>query len=391
MNKNCETTTLKDKKTANRRHSKNCSKKIAVYSPHIPPSVVDVAVKTLRSKWINVGPETTLFEEAFAEKFNIKYAIALNSCTSALRLAYAIAGVGPKDEVITPAFTMMATNTAILEQFASPVFADVKYETANIDVSDIENRITKKTKAITCVHNFGYPCDLKELKEIAQAHNLALIEDCAHAIGATYRGEYIGANSDFACYSFAAVKHITTGDGGMLATNSEQVFEAATKRSWFGMDRQKRDKLTGNYLLDVTEVGYKMRMNSFLAAIGREQLCFVDKILAERKKKARIYDEELEGVNGVTLMEYDTDRENAYFLYPIHVERRQKFVEAMHKKGIEVLIQSFRNDQFSVFGKQRKDLPNTDRIDKDSICLPIHEDLTLEDVQYIIESVKEGW
>ena len=366
-------------------------RKISVFSPHVPPSVVDIAATTLRSKWINVGPETTLFEEAFAEKFNIKFAIALNSCTSALRLAYAIADVGPGDEVVTPAFTMIATNTAILEQFASPVFADVNYETANIDASDVESRITKKTKAIVCVHNLGYPCDLKELREIAHAHNLALIEDCAHAIGATYREDYIGCKSDFACYSFAASKHITTGDGGMLATNSESIFEVANRRSWFGMDRKKRDELTGKYPYDITEVGYKMRMNSFLAAIGREQLRFVDEILAERRKKAKIYDEELEGVRGVTLMKYETDRKSSYYLYPIHVERRQKFMEAMHTKGIELRMQNFRNDQFSIFGKQRKDLPNTDRIDRDFICLPIHEDLTSEDLQYIIETVRAGW
>ncbi len=366
-------------------------RRISVYSPHIPQSVVEVAAKTLRSKWVNVGPETTLFEEAFAKKFNIKHAVAVNSCTSALRLAYAIVGVGPGDEVISSAFTMVATNTAILEQFATPVFADVNYETANIDSSDIEGRITKKTKAIVCVHNLGYPCDLKELREIAEAHDLALIEDCAHAIGATYRGDFIGCGSDFACFSFAAVKHITTGDGGMLATNSERVFEAANRRSWFGMDRAKRDELTGKYPCDIFEVGYKMRMNSFLAAMGREQLGFVDEILEERRKKAKIYNEELEDAKGVTLMKYEADRKSAYFLYPIHVERRQKFAEALHKRGIQVLMQNFRNDQFTVFGKPRKDLPNTELIDKDFICLPIHEDLTLDDLNYIIEAVKAGW
>ena len=272
-----------------------------------------------------------------------------------------------------------------------PFFADVNYETANIDASDIENRITKKTKAIVCVHNLGYPCDLKEIREIAHAHNLALIEDCASAIGATYRGKYIGCNSEFACYSFAASKHITTGDGGMLATNSESIFEAANRRSWFGIDRTKRNKLTAKYPHDITEVGYKMRMNSFLAAIGREQLHFVDGILAERRKKAKIYDEELEGIRDITLMKYETDRKSAYYLYPIHVEHRQKFVEAMHIKGIEVIIQNFRNDQFSIFGKKRRDLPNTDVIDRDFICLPIHEDLTSEDLQYIIKTVKAGW
>ena len=366
-------------------------RKINIFSPHMPQSVIDVAAKTLKNKWLNVGPETKLFEEAFAAKFDIKFAVALNSCTSALRLAYAIAGVEPGDEVITPAFTMVATNTSILEQFASPVFADVNYETANIDAADIEHRITRKTKAIVCVHNLGYPCDLKELKEIALEHGLALIEDCAHSIGATYQDKYIGHNSSFACYSFAAVKHITTGDGGMLATNSENIFEKANRRSWFGMDRKKRDELTGKYSEDILEVGYKMRMNSFLAAMGREQLRYIDGILAQRREKAKIYDEELQRTRGITLMKYGLDRKSAYFLYPIHVERRLKFLETMRIKGIELNVQSYRNDVFSIFGKQRKDLPNTNRIDEDFICLPIHEDLTLEDLQYIIDALKVGW
>jgi len=366
-------------------------KRIDIFSPHMPASVINVVVQTLESKWINVGPETTLFEKAFASKFNLKYAVAVNSCTSALRLAYAIAGVGPGDEVITTPFTMIATNTAVLEQFAIPVFADVKYETSNIDPFDIEHRITEKTKAITCVHNQGYPCDLKELREIASEHELVLIEDCAHAIGATYHNKYIGENSNYACFSFHAVKHITTGDGGMFITEDKEIFEEANRRSWFGMDRQKKDELMGLYPYDIKEVGYKMRMNSLLASMGREQLKYIDKISAERRKKAKIYTGELEGVKGITLMEYKKDRESSYYLYPIHVERRSEFAKMMQSNGIEVYVQNFRNDQFSVFGKERKDLPDTGRIDKDFICLPIHQDVSLEDIKYIVKTIKGGW
>jgi perosamine synthetase len=366
-------------------------KRISVFSPHIPESVVEVAAKTLRRKWINVGEETTLFEKAFAEKFDAKFAVALNSCTSALRLAYAIASVGPGDEVITPSFTMVATNTAILEQYGVPVFVDATYETANIDPSDIEKRITKKTKAIACVHNLGYPCDLKELRAIAEEHSLALIEDCAHAIGAVYRNEFVGANSDYACYSFAPVKHITTGDGGMLTTQSQKIFNSANVRSWFGMNRAKRDPQTGQYSDDITEVGYKMRLNGFLSAIGREQLHFIDGILVQRREKARLYDEALGGVKGVELMQYEADRLSSYHLYPIHVERRDQFAAMMKSKGIELYVQNFRNDRFSVFGGLRKDLPSTKRLDRDFICLPIHEDLAPDDLDYIIQAVKAGW
>lgn len=357
----------------------------------MPQSVIDAASASLKSKWLNVGEETYLFEKTFAEKFHLKHAIALNSCTAALRLAYAIAGVEPSDEVIAPAFTMVATNTAILEQYAKPVFADVNYDTGNLDPKDVEHRITAKTKAIVCVHNLGFPCDLSELREIAQRHNLALVEDCAHALGATYQGHYIGEGSTYACFSFAAVKHITTGDGGMLTTDTDTIFETANRRAWFGMDRKRRDPKTGLYLDDIIEVGYKMRLNGFLSAIGREQLRYVDGILATRRKKARIYDEGLQGAKGVTLMQYSANRKSSYFLYPIHVERRDKFVEAMSTRGVEVLIQNYRNDRFSIFGGKRTDLPVTERIDVDHVCLPIHEALTSEDLQYVVDAVKAGW
>jgi perosamine synthetase len=366
-------------------------RRIRIFSPHIPQSVIDAAVEALKSKWINVGQKTYTFEKEFAKMFNMKYSVAVNSCTSALRLAYAIAGIGPGDEVITTPFTMVATNTAILEQYAVPVFADVQYETANIDPYDVERRITKKTKAIVCVHNLGYPCDLKQLVEIADEYNLALIEDCAHALGAKYHGEFIGSNSDYACFSFHAVKHITTGDGGMFVTRRQDIFEKANRRSWFGMDRKKRDDLLGIYLEDITEVGYKMRMNDFLAAIGLAQLPYIHQILEERREKAKIYKEELEGIKGITLMEYKDDRESSYYLFPLHVERRWDFAKAMRARGIEVYAQNFRNDRFSIFGGLRKDLPNVDRIDKDFVCLPIHQDITFEDQKYIIEAIKKGW
>jgi perosamine synthetase len=319
----------------------------------------------------------------------MKYAIALNSCTAALRLAYAIAGVKPGDEVITTPFTMIATNTAILEQFGKPIFADTQYETGNIDPLDIEHRITNKTKAIACTHNLGYPCDLDELKKIAKRNNLLLIEDCAHAIGAKYKGNYIGSDSDFACFSFATAKHITTGDGGMLVTNNKDFYEEAIRRSFFGMDRKKRK--IGIYPIDIKEAGYKMRMNDLTACLGNAQLGDIDGIISDRKIKAEKYDRLLKDINGVNLMEYKSDRESAYYLYPIHVNDREGFVKMMKDNGIEAYAQNERNDKHSIFGGVRNDLPNTDRIDKDFICLPIHQDIILEDIDYITQTIKKGW
>jgi perosamine synthetase len=365
-------------------------KQISIFSPHIKKDIIEEVKNTLESGWINVGEKVYEFENNFAKKFDMKYAVSVNSCTAALRLAYAIAGVRPGSEVITTPFTMIATNTAILEQFGKPVFADTQYETANIDPSDIEHRITEKTKAIVCTHNLGYPCDLNELEKIATKHNLFLVEDAAHAIGAKYQSKYIGSNSDFACFSFAAAKHITTGDGGMFVTNNEKFYEEALRGSFFGMDRKKRDEM-GYYPLDIVENGFKMRMNNIVASMGNAQLKYIDEILSERKKKAKKYDESLKGINGITLMQYKSDRESAYYLYPIHAEKRLDFVRMMKVNGIETYAQNFRNDRLTIFEGYRNDLPNTEKIDKDFICLPIHQDVSLEDVDYIVETIKKGW
>lgn len=365
-------------------------KKISVFSPHIKDDIIEELANTFRSKWINVGKKVEEFETGFARKFDMKNTIALNSCTSALRLAYAIAGVKPGDEVVTTPFTMIATNTAILEQFGKPVFADVQYETGNINPDDIENRITEKTKAIVCTHNLGYPCDIDELRKIAKNHGLFLIEDCAHALGAKYKSRYIGSDSDFACFSFAVAKHITTGDGGMFVTNNKEFYEEALRRSFFGMDRRKRNSI-GTYPLDINEAGFKMRMNDLIASIGNAQLKYIDEILVERKKKAKIYDELLKEIKGISLMKYKPDRESAYYIYPIHVERRDDFVKMMNSQGIELYAQNERNDKHSIFGGLRNDLPNTEKIDKDFICLPIHQDISLEDIGHICQVIRNGW
>jgi len=365
-------------------------KKISIFSPHIKDDVIEAVNETLKSRWINVGKRVFDFEANFEKRFNVEHAIALNSCTAALRLAYAIAGVKPGSEVITTPFTMIATNTAILEQFGKPVFADVQYETGNINPLDIEHRITEKTKAIVCTHNLGYPCDLDELRRIANKHNLILVEDSAHALGAKYQNDYIGVNSDFSCFSFAAAKHITTGDGGMLTTYNKKFHEEALRRSFFGMDRTKRDS-RGIYPFDINEAGFKMRMNDIMASMGNAQLKYIGEIITERKKKAMKYDELLKDVSGVTLMKYKTDRESAYYLYPIHVERRDDFVKMMNNNGIEVYAQNERNDKHSIMGGLRNDLPNTEKIDKDFICLPIHQDISLEDIDYICNVMRKGW
>lgn len=367
--------------------------RIPMFYPFMPESVIPKLAETLRSRWIGQGSKVDEFEKEFAMKFGFNYVVSVNSGTSALRLAYAVAGVSPKDEVITTPLTAVATNTAILEQFAKPIFADVQYETGNLNPNDVESRISNKTRAVVCVHWGGYPCNLKELKEITESYRLKLISDSAHALGAEYNGKPISQFGDFTIFSFQTIKHITTGDGGMLVIKSEDDYKACIRRRWFGIDRSKRKPsvLGDDPTYDITEVGYKYNMTNIDATIGLEQLKYFDKVLERRRQISHWYREELEAVPKLELFEERDDRKSACWLFTIHVKERMKFAEMMWRKGIEVSVPHWRNDKYTVFGPLRKDLPNTDKLHDDMICIPLHNRLSDEDVSYIIKSIKEGW
>lgn len=366
---------------------------VPMFYPFVPETVIDKVIEALRSRWVGQGPKVDAFEREFSKVFGLKHVVSLNSGTSALRLAYALAGVGLGDEVITTPFTMVATNTAILEQNAKPVFADIKYETANLDYNDIERRITKKTKAIACVHWGGYPCDLDEIHKIAAEHDLPVVEDAAHALGATYKNKPIGSISDFTIFSFQAIKHITTGDGGMLSVTDKEKYEEAIRRRWFGIDRAARKPsiLGHDPTYDITEVGYKYHMNDIAATMGLEQLTYFDSIFKRRAEIAKIYREELESVSKVTLLEKKSDRVHANWLFAMHVKDRIKFAKEMRSKGIEVAVHNWRNDKYTIFGGLRRDLPNTEKVNETLICIPLHPRLSDEDVNYVTSSIKKGW
>lgn len=366
---------------------------IRMFYVHVPETAVSKFAETWKSGWIGQGPKVDEFEKEFSKRFGLKYVVSLNSATSGLRLAYDMAGVRPGDEVVTTPYTMVATNTAILEQFAKPVFADVQYETADLDPKDIEHRINEKTKAIVCVHWGGYICDMDEIIKIASDHNLPVIEDAAQALGGIYKGKSVGSISDFTVFSLQAVKHITTCDGGMLSVIDKEKYQEASRKRWYGIDRagRKPSILGHDPTYDIREVGYKYHMNDIAATLGLEQLKYFDEIFQRRAQIAKVYREELEGTKGVTLLESKKDRVNANWMFAVHVERRTKFAEVMHSKGIDVEVHNWRNDKYTVFGGLRKDLPNTERLDETLISIPLHSNLSDEDVDYVVSSIKEGW
>ncbi|MFH1408654.1 MAG: DegT/DnrJ/EryC1/StrS family aminotransferase [Nanoarchaeota archaeon] len=364
---------------------------IRMFSPYIADSCAEAVTQVLDSRYIGEGPKVAALEKAIKDRLNIPFPVALNSGTAAIHLALVMAGVKAGDEVITTAQTMMATSHAILAQQATPVFADIQYENGNIDPKDIGHRITPKTKAILVVHWTGYPCDMDEITEIAKKHSLLVIEDAAHALGATYKGRPIGAISPYTAFSLQAIKHITTGDGGMLSLTDKAKYDEARRRRWYGIDRENRKPSEdGEPIWDVTEVGYKYHMNDIAASIGLENMKHFSELFAQRKSFTKQYHEALKDISGITLMTKKDDRESANWLFALHVERRLDFIRMLKEKGIEASVVHNRIDTNAVFGGIR-DLPQLERYTKTHVCLPLHNSLTKDDIQTVIDAIKGGW
>ena len=364
---------------------------IVLFYPNVPESAVDEVSKVLNSRWIGQGPKVAQFEKEFESKFLTENAaLAVGSGTDALHLAYILAGIGPGDEVIVPVFTCTATNIPLLYIGAKIRFADVDPSTLNINVDHVRQLVNEQTKAIVCVHYAGLPCDMDELTEIAREYNIPLIDDSAHALGATYKGRNIGEITDFSIFSFQAIKHITTGDGGMLTIKNRDLIEKARRVRWFGIDRSA--KQMGHWENDIYEVGYKYQMNDIAAALGLAALAEFDKTLIYRKQLFAEYEKQFAGIEGIKLIGTGVkDREHAAWLCTVLVERREDLMNKLRSFNIESSQVHYRNDRYTVLGGRRSDLPNMDMVEDNYLVLPLHLKMKLQDVEYIGKVVKSGW
>ena len=316
--------------------------------------------------------------------------MAVGSGTDGLHLGYILAGIEPGDEVIVPVFTCTATNIPLLYMGAKIVFADVDPETLNINVNHVRQLVNGRTKAIVCVHYAGLPCDMDELMAIAREYNIPLIDDAAHALGATYKGQKIGEMTDFSMFSFQAIKHITTGDGGMLTIKNKDLVEKAKRIRWFGIDRSA--KQMGHWENDIFEVGYKYQMNDISAALGLAGLAEFDATLKYRQLLFAEYINQLAGIDGLHIIGTGvTDREHAAWLCTVLVENRSDFMKKLRDNKIESSQVHYRNDRYTVFGGRRSDLPNMDSVEEKYLVLPLHHKMTLKDVAYIGQVAKSGW
>lgn len=356
----------------------------------MPESVIDALKKVLFSGYIAEGEKTEEFTKLVAEFIKNPRVVMVHSCTAALTIAYRLAGVGPGTEVITTPLTCIAANVPILALGAKPVWVDCDIDTGMVEPEDIEHLINEKTKAISILHKEGDLARLDEILKIAEKYNIKVIEDAAHAFGAKYKGVNIGNHGDFVCFSFQAVKQMTTGDGGALVCKNEDDYWRARKMKWFGIDKAKRDK-ENPWNNDVSEWGYKADMNNIAATIGIEQMKYIKDILQKYNKNGLLYSKLLKNIPGVKLIKRDKRDFSTFWAYCLLSENRQTLIKKLEEHGIEAKQIHLRNDVYSIFAESRRELPNIDYFSKRELCIPCGWWITEEDVHRIADVIKTGW
>ena len=368
---------------------------VQLFKPRIREEAITAVTEVLRSGWIGLGPKTADFEKEFAAYIGAPYCVGLNSCTSALHLAVKLLDLEPGDEVITTPVTFVSTNHVILYERLKPVFADIQPLTGNLDPRSVEERITPRTRAVVAMHYGGCPCDLDELYALGRKHNLAIVEDCAHACGAEYHGKKIGSHGDLHAFSFHAVKNLPTGDGGALTVRSAAHYEKLRRLRWMGIDKntyERSDAATQkaySWEYDVREVGFKYHMSDIEAAIAREQLKFLDEDNARRAEIVSMYYSELANVPGLELLRQKADRRSSNHLCCVLAEERDRLVDRLRNSGVGVSVHYRRNDLYPMYEESR--VPNAERFCSRVISLPLHLFLQDEDICYVSGLIREGW
>lgn len=352
---------------------------IDLFYPFVPKSAIEAVSDTLRSRFIGQGPRVDEFEQEFSKKFGLHYAVALSSGTAALQTAYDLIGLEKGDEVISTPLTCTATNLELLRKGCKIVWADILESTLCIDPLDVKSKITNKTKAVVQVHLGGIKADVGKL-------HIPVVSDACQALG-IFTGNYT-------CCSFQAIKHISTGDGGMIVVESQKEYHDAKLLRWFGIDREK--KIANNWqayqcrkmTFDIELPGTKRHMTDIAASMGLEGLKYYDIVIKHREKIFDIYRYRLKDFPGIKLID---GLQNTYWLATLLVEKRDDFARMMFEADIDTNVVQVRNDIYKIFGGKRADLPTMNKIEEQYISIPLNMNVREEDANYICNCIDKGW
>jgi len=373
---------------------------IPIAKVQITDAELEGADAVLRSGWLTTGPRTREFEQLCKSYIGCKHALALNSGTAALHLAVSALNIGPGDEVITTPLTFAASVNAILYVGATPVLADIDPATLNLLPEAVEARITERTRAILVVHYGGAPVDMDAFNRIADKHNLEIIEDAAHAMGARYRGERVGARSRAACFSFHPVKNMTTGEGGLLVTDDDDVERLARLRSWHGIDKSalNRYEKGGSWYYEVQDLGFKYNMTDLQAVIGIQQLDRLDGVNRERREIAAQYDSMFRELERVSVAPIRPETEDARHLYWIVLDSqfydRDKFIANLASHGIGTSVHYIPIHLHPYyqrrFGWAEGLLPSAERVYSGLVTIPLFHGMTAEQRERVVQAVPDS-
>lgn len=355
----------------------------------IDRSDIKAVLDVLKSDWLTQGPMAEKFEKAVAKYCGAKYGVVFSSGTSALYCAYRVAEIKQGDEVITSPLTFSATSNMLAMLGAKPVFADIENDTLNINPELVEGLITSKTKAIVAIDFSGHPADYDKILKIARKNNLLLIEDACHALGAEYKGKKIGGFADMTILSFHPVKHITTGEGGMVLTNNKNFYEKLKIIRNHGI--KKRPEMGGWYY-EISEPSFNFRMTDFQCALGLSQIKKINKFLKKRKEIAKKYQKQLAGIKWLKLPVEENYAKSAWHLYPIRISKdRKKFFDYLTKNGIgaQVHYMPLHLHPFyqKKFNYKKGDFPVAEKYYEEAVSLPIFYSLTKNDFEKVIKII----
>lgn len=367
------------------------SREIPILEPFMPAETGDRVVEVLQSGWIGGGPRVERFEERIGERIDNPNVVAVNSGTSALSLAYDLAGIGTGDEVVTTPFTCAATNASLLHFEPDLRFAETDPMTGLPDPASVAELVTDETTALVVVDMHGTPAAYDELLETVAKHDVTLIQDAAQSFGGAYDGVPVGAIADYTTFSFGPVKTITSIMGGAVAVPDAETAELAKKRRWHGIETDKIDKLNRKrpWTYEITDPGYRYTMNDVFAAVGNVQLDYLDELIETQRTQATRYDEAFAGFDSIRPLDAPANSRSTRWLYPVLVENRLEFIEFMDDKDIQCSALHQSNIECSVFETDVAERPRTQWFDQRVVCIPNGWFVSESDQERIVDAVHE--